>query len=50
MYLKCLKPVEGFTVGKIYKLLGVSGEYVSVKDDNKKKVILLESYFEILNK
>lgn len=46
MKLKCIKEVEGFTIGKTYKLLGCAGEYVELKDDNNEKVILFESYFE----
>jgi hypothetical protein len=46
--LKCVKEIDGFTVGKTYKLLGVAGEYVQLKDDNKENVILFEGYFEIV--
>lgn len=49
MRLKCIKNVEGFTLNKTYKLLGVAGEYVQLKDDNNKTVILFESYFALVN-
>lgn len=45
--LECIIKVEGFTIGKKYKLLGVAGEYVQMKDDDKKIVTLYESYFKI---
>jgi hypothetical protein len=48
--LKCIKPIEGFTVGKDYNLLGCAGELVELLDDNNEKTILYESYFEIINK
>jgi hypothetical protein len=48
MKLKCIKETEGFTFGKIYKLLGCAGEYVQLKNDHKEKVILFEGYFDIV--
>lgn len=48
MYLKCIRETDGFTVGKIYKLLGCAGEYVELLDDNKEKVVLFEGNFEII--
>ncbi|MBO0602728.1 hypothetical protein I2483_13755 [Sporosarcina sp. E16_3] len=45
MKLKCIKEIEGFTLGKTYKLLGCAGEYVQLKDDNKQVTTLYESYF-----
>jgi hypothetical protein len=47
--LRCIRPIEGFTLGKTYKLLGCAGEYVELVDDDKVKVILYESYFELIN-
>lgn len=50
LILECVRKTEGFTLGKHYKLLGCAGEYVQLKDDNKKECILFESYFDIVNK
>lgn len=47
--LKCIRKVDGFTIDKVYKLLGCAGEYVEVKDDNNEKVILFEGNFEIVD-
>ena len=44
--MTCIKEIEGFTIGKKYKLIGCAGEYVQVKDDNGDEVILFESYFQ----
>lgn len=44
--IKCINKTDGFTVGKSYKLIGCIGEYVQLKDDHKRSVILFESYFE----
>lgn len=46
--LKCVRKIEGFTLGKTYKLLGCAAEYVQLKDDNGEKAILYEGYFEIV--
>lgn len=47
MKLECIRKIEGFTIGKKYKLLGVAGEYVQLKDDDKKIVTLYESHFKM---
>ena len=49
MKLKCTKEVEGFTVGKKYKVRGCVAEYVLLKDDNKREVVIYEGYFEPVN-
>lgn len=46
MEVKCIKSLEGFTLGKSYKLLGCAGEYVQLVDDNGDEVILYDCYFE----
>lgn len=48
MELKCIKKVEGFTIGKNYEMLGCAGEYVQLKADDGKESILFESYFQIM--
>ena len=47
--LRCIRKAKGFTIGKTYKLLGCAGDNVQLKDDNKEKVILFESYFETVS-
>lgn len=49
MYLKCIKSLNGFTVGKKYKLLGCAGEYVELEDDSGKRFIIFEGYFDIVS-
>lgn len=46
--VKCIKEIKGFTIGKTYKLLGCVAEYVSLKNDNKEKVVVYEGYFDIV--
>lgn len=48
MELKCIKKVEGFTIGRNYEMLGCAGEYVQLKADDGKESILFESYFQIM--
>jgi hypothetical protein len=48
MLLKCIKQLEGLTIGKSYKLLGCAGEYVQIKDDNGQNIIINEIYFSIV--
>lgn len=45
MELICTKELEGFTEGKLYRLMGCGGEYVQLQDDKGEIVIVLESYF-----
>lgn len=47
MYLLCVKEIEGFTLGETYKLLGVAGEYIQLKDDSNNEVIVFEGSFEV---
>lgn len=46
MKLKCIKKTDGFTLNKKYKLLGVGGEMVQLKNDAGEVVVLYEGYFE----
>lgn len=48
MKLKCVEEIEGFTVGKTYKLRGCAGEYVQLKDDNNEDSVIYEGYFELV--
>jgi hypothetical protein len=49
--LECIKPTQGFTVGKSYKLLGQHGKYVEIEDDTGERQIMLDIYFsEIIKK
>lgn len=43
--MKCVKPLEGFTVNKLYILQGVGGEQLCLTDDNGIKVCVFEGYF-----
>ena len=45
--LRCVKEIEGFTIGKHYKLLGCVAEYVELKDDNGEECWVYEGIFEI---
>lgn len=44
--LKCIKNLEGFTIGKTYPLLGCAAEYVSTIDDNSNQVTVIDGNFE----
>lgn len=49
MLLKCNKPIDGYTVGKTYELLGCAGEHIEVVADDGKKYVVFEGYFDIVN-
>lgn len=48
--MKCNKPIEGYTVGKIYNLLGCAGEYIILVADNGEQYTVHEGYFDIVSK
>ncbi|WP_158585100.1 hypothetical protein [Lacrimispora algidixylanolytica] len=48
--MKCNKPIEGYTVGKKYNLLGCVGEYIVLIADNGEQYTVHEGYFDIVSK
>ena len=50
LLLKCITPVDGFTVGKSYKCISSYGKYVQMIDDMGDTVVLFDVYFDKIGK
>lgn len=50
MKIKCVRPLDGFTINKTHKVLGCVAEYVQLRGDNGEEYVVNESHFDLVKK